>query len=95
MLDGQNNLVYTASTSAGKTLVAELLMIRRLLIAGKGAKALFVVPLRALVEQKASELESLLEGSGLIVQRYSSGCGQLPMPRLMHVAVCTNEKVRE
>ena len=28
----------------------------------------------------------------LCVQRYMHGYGVLPMPRVMHVAVCTNEK---
>lgn len=92
MLEGTTNFLYTAPTSAGKTLVAEVLMLRRLIERGKGAKALFVVPLRALVEEKARDLEKLLEGTGLAVQRYTSGSGQLPMPRPELIAVCTNEK---
>ena len=58
----------------------------------QSAKALFVVPLKALVEEKAVYFETLLAGSGLVVQRYMHGYGVLPMPRVMHVAVCTNEK---
>ena len=92
VLEGTTNFLYTAPTSAGKTLVAEVLMLRRLIERGKGAKALFVVPLRALVEEKARDLEKLLEGTGLAVQRYTSGSGQLPMPRPELIAVCTNEK---
>ena len=65
VLDGRSHLIYTASTSAGKTLVAEILLLRRLAEAGKGAKALFVLPLRALVAQKAASFAKLLEGTGL------------------------------
>ena len=65
VLYGRSHLIYTASTSAGKTLVAEILLLRRLAEAGKGAKALFVLPLRALVAQKAASFAKLLEGTGL------------------------------
>ena len=96
VLDGWNNLIYTAPTSGGKTLVAEVLMMRRLLKACRAsdrtAKALFVVPLKALVEEKVHYFEEMLAGSGLSVQRYMHGYGVLPMPKVVHVAVCTNEK---
>ena len=42
------NLVYSAPASGGKTLVAELCLLRRLEEAGKHAKALVVLPLKAL-----------------------------------------------
>ena len=41
---GESNLLYTAPTSGGKTLVAEVLMWRRLEGAGQTAKVLFLVP---------------------------------------------------
>ena len=43
---GESNLLYTAPTSGGKTLVAEVLMWRRLEGAGQTAKVLFLVPLQ-------------------------------------------------
>ena len=67
VLEGRRNLLYTADTSAGKTLVAELLVLRRLREGGARAKALFVVPFKAVVAQKAAYFEELLKGSGLVV----------------------------
>ena len=45
------------------------------------------MPLRALVEEKARHFETILHGSGLVVQRYTSGMGPLPMPRVLHVGM--------
>ena len=45
-------LVYTAPTSGGKTLVAEMLMLHRLEEGGAHAKAVFVVPYKAIVDEK-------------------------------------------
>ena len=54
VLDGRKSLVYTAPTSGGKTLVAEILMIRRLLDAGADSKALYVLPFKAVAADKAA-----------------------------------------
>ena len=94
VLDGRSHLIYTASTSAGKTLVAEILLLRRLAEAGKGAKALFVLPLRALVAQKAASFAKLLEGTGLSSAAYYGGHGELPLPRKLNLCVCTIEKAQ-
>ena len=58
------NLVYAAPTSGGKTLVAILLMIRRV-YQGKDtrfgcSRALYILPLRATVSEKVTELTALL-----------------------------------
>lgn len=54
LLDG-TPLVVAASTSSGKTLIAELLMTNTLL--GRGGKAVYLVPLRALATQKLEEFQ--------------------------------------
>jgi helicase len=52
-LQGES-LVVSATTSSGKTLIAELVIVNQLL--KKGGKAIYLVPLRALATQKEEEL---------------------------------------
>ena len=59
VLNGEN-LVYCAPTSGGKTLVAELLMIRRVRAAIRsGGKALLVLPFVSMVTEKVAYLKHL------------------------------------
>ncbi|KAJ6446271.1 helicase and polymerase containing protein tebichi [Purpureocillium lavendulum] len=55
LLDGEKNLVYCAPTGGGKSLVADLLMLKRIL-GEPGCKALLVLPYVALVQEKANAL---------------------------------------
>ena len=52
------NLVYSAPTSAGKSAVAEVLMLRRLIL--KKRPALLVLPFVSLCAEKVAHLEHLL-----------------------------------
>eukprot|EP00884_Botryococcus_braunii_P003632 jgi/Botrbrau1/1326/Bobra.0063s0040.1 len=99
------NLVYCAPTSGGKSLVAELLLIRRLL-ASKGKpnckfsrngtnRALFVLPYLSVVKEKTAHLCSILGPCGIRVKGYTdSGQVGTPLPagRGEAVAVCSIEK---
>jgi replicative superfamily II helicase len=60
ILDGSRNLVYSAPTGGGKSLVADLLMIKRVL-ADRSAKALLVLPFVALVQEKVHWLRRILD----------------------------------
>jgi len=55
VLDGKN-LVLAIPTASGKTLVSEIVMIDRLL--REGGKAVYIVPLKALAEEKYREFKS-------------------------------------
>jgi len=88
VLDGQN-LVYCAPTSGGKTLVAEVLMLRRVALQQK--KALFVVPFVSVAAEKSSSLSRLL-GSSMKVQGFYAGAGDLADLTDTDIAVCTIEK---
>lgn len=57
-----DSLVYSAPTGGGKTLVAEILMLRRILVHGIVGTVLWIVPLKALANEVASKLGALLEG---------------------------------
>ena len=54
------NLVYSAPTSAGKTLVAELIVLKRVLEGSKRRKALFILPFVAVAREKMLSLQVYL-----------------------------------
>ena len=53
------NLVYCAPTSGGKSAVAEILMLRRLITTGR--TAMLVMPFVTLCAEKSAHLERLLK----------------------------------
>ena len=59
LLTGDKNLVYSAPTGAGKSLVADVLMFRRIL---ERKKAILVLPYVALVQEKLKWLRRVAEG---------------------------------
>ena len=84
------NLVLSIPTASGKSLVAYLAIVNRLL--NEGGKALYVVPLKALAREKYEELQ-LFEKLGLKVG-ISTGDLDDSDPRLARfdIIVCTSEK---
>ncbi|XP_047322143.1 helicase and polymerase-containing protein TEBICHI [Impatiens glandulifera] len=86
----KRNLVYCASTSAGKSFVAEILMLRRVLNTGK--IAFLVLPYVSICAEKATHLEVLLEPLGKHVRSYFGSQGGGTLPKDTAVAVCTIEK---
>eukprot|EP00659_Diplonema_papillatum_P016222 gene16222-24862_t len=83
------NLVYCAPTSGGKTLVAEVLMARRLEAHPK-QKILFVLPYVAVVAEKVATLETVFEPLGVTVGTYAAGKGSRLF--LDDVCICTIER---
>eukprot|EP00906_Rhabdomonas_costata_P003286 RCo005025 len=83
------NLIYCAPTSGGKTLVAEVLLIRRLLRCRR-KKCLFILPFVSIVEEKVAHLSRLCDPVGLRVNGHAGSKGG----RFLHedIAVCTIEK---
>ncbi|KAK1730722.1 DEAD/DEAH box helicase [Colletotrichum acutatum] len=61
LLAGEGNLVYGAPTGGGKSLVADVLMLKRVL-EEKNAKALLVLPYVALVQEKVRWLRNIVQG---------------------------------
>ena len=91
LLNGEN-LVVSIPTAAGKTLIAELAIVKRLL--EEGGKALYMAPLRALASEKYDEFSRYYPKLGLKVA-LSLGDYDSSDPWLMKydVIVATNEKV--
>ncbi|RLF51474.1 MAG: ATP-dependent DNA helicase, partial [Thermoplasmata archaeon] len=89
VLKGEN-LVLSIPTASGKSLVAYIAIVHRLL--KEGGKALYVVPLKALAREKYEELK-LFEKIGLRVG-ISTGDLDDSDPRLARfdIIVCTSEK---
>ena len=94
------NLIYSAPTSGGKTLVSEMVMIKRLFDPGplKTRIALFVLPYVSVVTEKDRYLSNMFkrsDGAGRVVGFY--GGSTMPLSILIEegrttLAVCTIEK---
>ncbi|KAJ9212476.1 hypothetical protein DTO166G4_5968 [Paecilomyces variotii] len=61
LLTGEKNLIYTAPTGGGKSLVADVLMLKKI-IENPTRKAILVLPYVALVQEKLRWLRRLVEG---------------------------------
>ncbi|XP_038157565.1 DNA polymerase theta isoform X1 [Cyprinodon tularosa] len=84
------NLVYSAPTSAGKTLVSELLILKRVLETKR--KALFILPFVSVAKEKMHYLQSVFEEAGIRVEGYMGSTSAAGGFSTLDVAVCTIEK---
>jgi helicase len=86
----KENIVLAIPTASGKSLVAYIAIVHRLIY--EGGKALYVVPLKALAREKYEELK-LFESLGLKIG-ISTGDLDDSDPRLARfdIIVCTSEK---
>eukprot|EP00729_Bicosta_minor_P001605 gene1605-6_t len=95
-LSNTKHLVYSAPTSAGKSLVAELLAIRTVALGpktrtGKNKKVLFCLPFRALTAEKARGMKKMVESTGLEVENLSADDSWKSIDDV-DIALCTYEK---
>ncbi|KAL9125811.1 MAG: hypothetical protein Q9217_005042 [Psora testacea] len=77
LLEGQKNLVYTAPTGGGKSLVADVLMLKRV-IEDPSKKAILVLPYVALVQEKLKWLRKVVEGVRKNAGNLSHAGSQIP-----------------
>jgi superfamily II helicase len=89
LFDGAN-LIYSAPTSAGKTFVSEILMIKNILERKK--KVLFILPFVSVVREKIYYLQELLTSSGIRVDGYYGGYQAAGGLESLDLIICTIEK---
>jgi replicative superfamily II helicase len=96
ILNGTKNLVYTAPTSGGKTLVSEIIMLSHIVRQSPQSpnKVLVVMPYVSLVAEKSKFLQQKLLRGGVVVRGYHGGVsdGSHVLPSTVDVAICTIEK---
>ncbi|XP_050092163.1 helicase POLQ-like [Anopheles aquasalis] len=89
----RRNLIYALPTSGGKTLVAEILMLREVLC--RLHNVIFIVPYVSLAQEKMIALSPFSIELQFLLEEYSGGKGQCP-PRKRRkkntIFVCTIEK---
>ena len=73
VLEGRN-LTYTAPTSGGKTLVAEILLWRRLFHNPFSNRAIVILPYVSLVIEKYQQLHAILQGKSMNGEKIKAGC---------------------
>ena len=94
VLDGSENLVYSAPTSGGKTLVSEIILFRKLASSPK-TKVLIVLPYVSLVRDKTNHLRKILKNgcNGVKIKLQSfSGNAATVLKRRTRIIVSTIEK---
>lgn len=84
------NLIYSAPTSAGKTLVSEVLMIKNILERRK--KAIFILPFISIVREKINYLQDLVTSSGVKVDGFYGGYYPARGFDPLDLIICTIEK---
>jgi len=86
--------MLTIPTASGKSLVAYLALIHRLKNDLEGGRGIYVVPLKALASEKASELGQLASKVGLRVgMAIGDRDGETGMVEESDILVCTSEKL--
>uniref|UniRef100_A0A1B0BTV0 DNA polymerase theta n=1 Tax=Glossina palpalis gambiensis TaxID=67801 RepID=A0A1B0BTV0_9MUSC len=84
------NLVYSAPTSAGKTLISEILLLKTVL--ERNRKVIMILPFISVVREKTFYLQDLLTGAGYRVEGFFGGYIPPGGFESIHVAICTIEK---
>ncbi|XP_017766865.1 PREDICTED: DNA polymerase theta-like [Eufriesea mexicana] len=90
IIEENSNLVYSAPTSAGKTLVAEIIMIKTVLERQK--KVIFILPFVSVVREKMYYFQDLLSDSGIRVEGFMGGVVPAGGFAATHIAIATIEK---
>ncbi|KAJ3057486.1 hypothetical protein HK097_004006 [Rhizophlyctis rosea] len=89
MEETTTNLLYSAPTSAGKTMVAELMMLKRVLLTR--TKAIFIVPFVSIVLEKVKYMQKMWASERLNIVGYHGNTGPRNFDEV-DIAICTIER---
>ena len=93
VLSGSNTLL-AIPTASGKSLVAYIGILRRILVDEPGSKAVYIVPLKALASEKHEDLVALGGSVGLTVGLgIGDASGEAKKIDECDILVCTSEKL--
>ncbi|GFS29474.1 DNA polymerase theta [Nephila pilipes] len=84
------NLVFSAPTSAGKTLIAEILMLKKVTETGK--KAVMILPFVSVVREKIHYFQEMFQNAGIVVDGYMGAHHPPGGFKAVDIAICTIEK---
>lgn len=93
LLSDNRNVIYCVPTSGGKTLVAELLLMRQLLLNKRDA--ILVLPFVSIVQEKMRAIRPFAESLGFAVEEYAGSRGSVPVKKhrfMRTIYVATIEK---
>ena len=93
LLQDNRNFIYCVPTSGGKTLVAELMLMRELLLNRRDA--VLVLPYISIVQEKLRALRPFAESLRFVVEEYAGGRGSVPIKKrrsMRTIYLCTIEK---
>ncbi|MFQ3343517.1 MAG: helicase [Candidatus Thalassarchaeaceae archaeon] len=89
-----NNVMLTIPTASGKSLIAHLTIVHRLTNDLIGSRALYIVPLKALAQEKMVELSEIASVVGLKVGlAIGDRDGEINSLENSDIIVCTSEKL--
>ena len=77
LMSCHTNVIYSVPTSGGKTLVAELMLIRELLVHKRNA--LLVLPYVSIVQEKLRSMYPFAEKLGFMIEEFAGSRGLLPL----------------
>lgn len=77
LVDSNKNIIYSVPTSGGKTLVAELMLIRELLVHKRNA--LLVLPYVSIVQEKLKSMYPFAEKLGFMIEEFAGSKGHMPL----------------